>query len=125
MSDVQEMLLFLLTLFVFGSAEISQFKSICIPNTNCSSCLAQTDDAGVNACSWCYKDGNCHDVGSVFNICNNIQCASVSQVSKCENRNCKACLYPTCNHVNCDGVVVPIDMKCLCMDNGGRPCPSN
>jgi len=55
--------------------------------------------AGCSACltdgkAWCYKDSQCHAIGSVFDPCSDAQCCSTATRSDC---TCKSCTDTSCH----------------------------
>jgi len=73
----------------------------------CQQCLA----TGTN--SYCWKDDQCHTVGSIFNPCNAEQCVSASSFSGCE---CTSCSDKTC-------AVPPTECALICGPKGDLSCP--
>jgi hypothetical protein len=59
------------------------------PTSGCSACTSSGK-------SWCYKDGQCHAVGSVFNPCSCAQCCASNPLSSC---SCKSCSDASCSVV--------------------------
>jgi hypothetical protein len=62
-------------------------------NNNCQSCVqyAREDGVPVHTCSFCFVDGICHTVGSLFNKCNPDQCVSLSSASSCTMKTIDSC----------------------------------
>lgn len=65
-----------------------------VPSAQCMECLSKQDPVHLSqAFAWCYKDQQCHEVGSKFNPCAANECASGATLSKC--------LCKTCNDQEC------------------------
>ena len=59
------------------------------PSTECVACLLKKDPVHLSpAYAWCYKDSQCHVVGSPANPCSAPQCASAASTSSCECSSC-------------------------------------
>jgi hypothetical protein len=65
-----------------SSEKIDVCSSIVDPTT----CVSKTS-FGVNLCSWCIINQQCHAVGSAYNPCPNQCCASRSPLTSCDWRN--------------------------------------
>lgn len=64
------------------------------PSEKCVACLLKKDPVHLSpAYTWCYKDNQCHVVGSPTNPCDAVQCASAASTSKCK---CTSCNDPAC-----------------------------
>lgn len=55
----------------------------CSSITDPDECVKKTE-AFVHVCTYCTIDQECHDVGSLYNVCPNYCCASQSSVSTCD-----------------------------------------
>jgi len=55
-------------------------------SSGCSTCIGESKD-------WCFKDQQCHSVGSIFNPCADSQCVSSALLSGC---SCKSCDDTAC-----------------------------
>mmetsp|Transcript_76419 Transcript_76419/g.224205 ORF Transcript_76419/g.224205 Transcript_76419/m.224205 type:complete len:504 (+) Transcript_76419:53-1564(+) len=67
------------------------------PLAQCIACLDQLDPVHLSSShSWCYKDQQCHAVGSFLNPCSSDECASAAGASKCKCTTCndEACHAP-------------------------------
>ena len=61
----------------------------------CMDCLAKKDPVHLSAAySWCYKDAQCHLVGSPVNPCDVDDCTSAAKTSKC---GCTSCNDAACH----------------------------
>lgn len=62
-------------------------------NNNCLGCMqaAAEGSVPVHTCTWCPIDGICHTVGSLFNKCDDSECASLCPTSTCENTSVDFC----------------------------------
>lgn len=52
------------------------------------SCDACVNGAWDEPRSWCWKDQQCHEVGSLFNPCSSSQCVSATTGSQCKCSSC-------------------------------------
>ena len=62
-------------------------KSSCDGISDCGGCLDKTS-AGVHLCEWCPYQGECHDVGSIYDPCPTSSCISVSAAASCDLKTC-------------------------------------
>ena len=76
--DMRAAVILVVTVIGWSGAAASQ----CADNRNASACLDYTTDM-VHDCTWCVTQGQCHTVGSVYDVCSPSCCASKSLMSQC------------------------------------------
>lgn len=60
-----------------------------VPSAQCMDCVAQMDPVHLSPSqAWCFKDGQCHVVGSLFNPCSPAECVSGAATTHCMCTSC-------------------------------------